>query len=493
MTISAMNTLYVEYLEKVTDANGELIHVTQKIHDLTLQLNALCLERHEVSKTVAGLNIEILRNRYPDKFLHAQETVDTLTHQIEAGERQLMTCLIQRADKYLEKQMLQIKANLFANEAYICHSAVYHILKGMLNKSRIPLSKQTVMGSALQQIGFRLLHADELRKANKAEEEIAYYCAKYGKRVFDLLFNNTENVKLTPFLDEQIEALVKNPEVAPLKILPHLKAIELQSHFKHLFTREEYHLLNSEVKIIAFVKRVGTIPETDKAKKTLELLKERLYLINQEAYPDKEKITAEQMRNFVKTTENRLFKSIATKLMAAVYITKLDLSKGYLWGQVKTTPSSLFFSTSLSQPTAATNIPMTTTQPKRVWMPEASRDILYPILDKLSGILKLEGFSMAMPPEKFQAKISPTGWQLYSLPAKDEHWAVLNFVYEVQADAVIEAINTSGTDLKTQKMKSGEAHAVVFQFSGNITPVILQNKIDKIIAQLQTISRKFNL
>lgn len=124
--------------------------------------------------------------------------------------------------------------------------------------------------------------------------------------------------------------------------------------------------------------------------------------------------------------------------------------------------------------------------PPRTWMPETLRKCLYPILDELSGKLHSLGISMVMPAARFQAKSSITGWQLFSITGKDEHWAVLNLAHEQDVDNLMAAINQSKAQLSTKKMKSDPAYAIVIAFS---TQIALRSEIEKIIPSIRAFSR----
>lgn len=125
-----------------------------------------------------------------------------------------------------------------------------------------------------------------------------------------------------------------------------------------------------------------------------------------------------------------------------------------------------------------------TPTPARKWMAESLRDSLYPLLDQLSAVLHLLNVQIMKPESRFNQKISRTGWQLYSITGKDEHWAVLNFKQEVQADNLVEAIQRSGAQVLTKKMKSGAVHAVVIVFSNNIS---LSTQLVKMISHIRTL------
>lgn len=301
MRISAMNQLYGEYLDKEADIYSEVNNLKQKTQDLIVHLETLY-----------------------------QRTSEVPHQKIEEMEQQLRNYLTQAADKRLERQRLEIITNLFAHQAYVGYSAIDHVVKGMFGKEKFTLSKQTVMGSALQQIGFRMQLADYLRRNHKTESEIAYYCAKYGQRVFDLLFNDGTHKREVSLSEEQIDMLTHGEASHTLEILPHLKAMRLQPVLRDLFTPAEYHLINSEVQITQ-VKKESTVTTPDTLQETMVLLRKRMHTIDKESYPDQNKITEESMQAFARTSERELFKSLAAKLIAAVYIAKFN-DQGHLWG-----------------------------------------------------------------------------------------------------------------------------------------------------------------
>ena len=294
----------VDYLEKATDVNNEIIDLKQKNCELVTQLTGLYQECDKLKQQLDFIGKEIAES------LKKQSII--LVEQIEDLENQLQSSLKQRADKLIAKQALYIKAYLFANEAYVNRSAVYHVVKGLQRKENVRISKQTLMGSGLQQIGFHFLHSDKLRHEKKSEGEIAYLNAKYGCRVFDLIFNNGEDpARQAPYSDENIESLVKNGNT--LKILYRLKTPELQTNSHHFFSRVEYHLLNSDMKLITQIKGATNILDGEKPARALEIVKDRMHLIDGMNYPDKLIINEEDIQAFVKITERNFFKSIAPK------------------------------------------------------------------------------------------------------------------------------------------------------------------------------------
>jgi hypothetical protein len=94
-----------------------------------------------------------------------------------------------------------------------------------------------------------------------------------------------------------------------------------------------------------------------------------------------------------------------------------------------------------------------------------------------------------MPELRFRHKISSTGWQLYSIIGKDEHWAVLNLTQELQAYKLVEAIQKSRAQVQAKKMNSDLAHAVVIIFTNNIS---LSAEVDKIIPPIRTLFSSSN-
>lgn len=102
---------------------------------------------------------------------------------------------------------------------------------------------------------------------------------------------------------------------------------------------------------------------------------------------------------------------------------------------------------------------------KRVWMAEPLRKELFSVFDALASEFSLLGTQSVKPALKFFNKISPVGWQFYSLPERKEHWAAINIDREDCIDKLVQAINESGAKIRANKMKSGTAHVLVIKFS----------------------------
>ena len=95
------------------------------------------------------------------RLLKFQKELTAYREQSLTLHRKLESALKSLAKLYNEQQASQIRANLFAQEAYINRASVYHVVAWMqsaVDDLRINF-KQVVMGSILQQIGFRLLHS----------------------------------------------------------------------------------------------------------------------------------------------------------------------------------------------------------------------------------------------------------------------------------------------------------------------------------------------
>jgi hypothetical protein len=220
----------------------------------------------------------------------------------------LRQSIIKTAELQVEHQHHQILASTFANEAYVCRSAVYHVVNGQSGVSNLPISQQTLLGSALQQVGFKLLHSKGLTHKNYPSEEVAYYTAKYGQRLFNLIFGG-RNEELEEGI---IKRLAQGKKGKNLPKFTYLKSKQVRHNAYSTFKKEELALLNDQAKIIHRIKSDPTILDAEKPRKTFELIP--------------------QLLSFSSETEKRLYLSISAKLIGLVCASRLK-QKGYLWGQ----------------------------------------------------------------------------------------------------------------------------------------------------------------
>lgn len=283
MQISAMNALYVRYLEETTTVNGEILGLKTYVKE------ALLKDQREPS---TRQDIENLK-----KFF----------------------IIIARLKN--KKQALRVKAHTFANGGYVNRSAIYHIVKGMQEGVHVRVSEQTLLGSALHQIGFRVLYAKEQRAKGKTEGEIFYSNGKYGARVFDLIF--------ACHRDEVDEAPIESCEM----ILHHLKSANIKPVLNRLFSRDELLFLKYEMNLVTSIKR-SSIPESERPLRAHKLLGERLHAMKGERFGSNYEATDSDITQFACQDEEPLLLSMASKLIVVVYLSQLT-RKNAIWGGLR--------------------------------------------------------------------------------------------------------------------------------------------------------------
>ena len=303
--IVALNRLYVEYLEKMTTLNGEILSLKAQNKNILNQIEPIS----------QALNNE------EEKLRHLKEKPDLFESIIKETERkiseqrkdqELKTKIlkdnhIKLANLELKKLQMRYQAHTFASEGYVGRSAVYHVVIGMQQGNAAIMTEQTLLCSALEQIGFKLLHSQGLGKRGGKSGEVAYKTAKYGQRVHHLLFKESK------IEDEQIRAVFKNLRYY-FEMFFRLKSEVIKSSLLRVFALEELLLLNLHSKIVNTIKNNPKIPEQEKYKETEK------FLNNEPRY-----------------NEEDVFLSIAAKLMAVIYLSKFERKTG-LWGEVSIKP-----------------------------------------------------------------------------------------------------------------------------------------------------------
>lgn len=191
-----------------------------------------------------------------------------------------------KAEAAVQVQHSQIQANLFAHEAYIGKSPVVHVVQGMQKGESANLSPDTIVGSIVHQIGFRLEHE------GRAEDT-----AKYIFRVADLLFGQLA----APLTETQLDSLAANPS----GLLPGLGDHGVR------FTRDELALVNSEVKLFREIKKNPNFSPIQKREATRALLLERASQLGVKGE------TPEATLSLLATRERDLLSSIASRVMVA--------------------------------------------------------------------------------------------------------------------------------------------------------------------------------
>ena len=239
--IVARNRLYVTVLEDCSDLKEKLI--------------VLKKERKQIEKM---LNLK--------SYL-----LDKQKNELHHQEYQILKTSLQNNIKCKAKILIkihyqQILANTFANEAYVCRSAIYHVVN---SQSRKPtqISEQTLLGSSLQQVGFKILHGRELATKN-TQEEVAYLTAKYGQRIFNLVFSGQEQYVDDSQLLQSTKGIVGNI----YKIFDYLKSEKLKKNLYKQLSENELILLNFQAKVVSVIKVNSQIPDVEKPTLTKEML-----------------------------------------------------------------------------------------------------------------------------------------------------------------------------------------------------------------------------
>ncbi|KIC73615.1 hypothetical protein DB42_BV00020 [Neochlamydia sp. EPS4] len=316
ITIAALNRLYVEHLEKCTECYEKILVLKSERKHL---INTLEAKKQALDKKLADLK-KLDHNSDDEDIQELIEIKQKNCAVLEESCRKLKDSLrqniIKTAQLQTEHQGYQILASTFANEAYVCRSAVYHVVNGQSGAADLPISQQTLLGSALQQVGFKLLHSKELMHKGYSSEEVAYYTAKYGQRLFNLIFSG-RNAELD---DGIIKRLAQGKKGKDLPKFTYLKAKQVRHNAYSTFKQKELALLNDQAKIIQRIKSNPTILDAEKPRKTLELIQQLRALSTEE----------EKTRYFEQ--EKELYLSISAKLIGLVCASRLE-QKGYLWGK----------------------------------------------------------------------------------------------------------------------------------------------------------------
>ena len=247
-----------------------------------LQLDAFKTEVMAIDKKIDAVAAEITELQNVLAATGSAVAQDALNKGIEekkttlAELREAVPTLCQAHD-YLEKvkslatawnqlQEAQIRANLFANEAYINYSALYHTVHWQQSGDtdlRID-RRQVVMGSLLQQIGFRLLHAKAFRQVGLSEGAILYRVAKYEQRMADMFYGDS-----THWFGDRLFKPSPEEDVILRRLKSQVKADRFNDHL--------FPLLNRGTRLIRAVKKNIEIAPADKARKAY-LLAFRDYL-----------------------------------------------------------------------------------------------------------------------------------------------------------------------------------------------------------------------
>ncbi len=300
LEVAALNRLYFTHLEIMTDCNDAILKLKHENKDLHESLEPLKRKLEQEERKLQKFKKD---PDFADDVPEQDRKCAALRQQYEAKVQRLKANILQEFDLEIKKLEARYQAHTFANEAYVCRSAVYHVVKGEQEGGKIEVNQQTLLGSVLQQTGFKLLHSQELLKRQKEQKnvgEAAYRTAKYGKRVHQLIF---EKQNIT---DREISAQYKSKR---LSLFPKLKSPMARTAALELFSLEDLLFLNVEAKIIAEIKSNAGISEVDKYAQTERLLGESGFR------PQK-------------------LLEIASKVLAITYLSRFESKPGreLLWG-----------------------------------------------------------------------------------------------------------------------------------------------------------------
>ena len=231
------------------------------------------------------------------------------------------------------QQELQIQANLFAYEGYVNRSAVYHVVDWIQSAGKLPIAKQqVVVGSILQQVGFRLLHSFVYRAQGLSEGEIAYRVAKYGERVAEMFFGE---------LDTEWKKVVNNDQLMQLEVL---RRLQQEPSFKGKLEKALLKIVNEDARFVKEIKKNEYIPIHLKGQKALELIQENIYRFHNPSRKD----VSENDRNSVDKKKIEMWRNDnqkqlmagAVKTLMFAYQARLTKTQGYLWGEGYCKPES---------------------------------------------------------------------------------------------------------------------------------------------------------
>ncbi|MGD9152187.1 MAG: hypothetical protein PVG30_00805 [Gammaproteobacteria bacterium] len=334
--VLAMNKLYVEYLNEIPQLNEEInkllseeakyISKIQESERILSDLNYSVKEFDEMTSE------KIKRGKFKNIISDTVTKRDTAKKTHEDNLEEYKKYLLKISDLQNKKQRALIKANMFANEAYVNRSAVIHVVKGLQSHDKGQTSKQVIVCSALQQIGLKLLHAKKQRKEGLCEATIAYKNDKYLSRVNHLFFNDDKEVLNT----DKLKNIVNNRKISSLgnkiMVLSLLsakgkdknKGAVKNRHFR--YDIYDYYLLNSAVEMIRKVKKNENILYHNKNAAARKILYKRVKFMY-----DQKKIKNCKINNF-KVFEIAKLIRMAAKLIADGYDAKIIEKKGS-WGE----------------------------------------------------------------------------------------------------------------------------------------------------------------
>lgn len=388
ISVSTLNDLYVVHLKQVITINNEISLQKNKIQLLKKSVESQLQSSEEARAGLKELEAINSENKFVKEIITtAQQKCAERQELYTSAVKELTAALRQLAKLKNQKQDTQIRARLFANEAYINRSAPYHVVTGMQSNTPITMTIHVLIGSLLQQLGFRLLHSEEQRKEGASEGEIANKNSKYGQRMADVVFGQSKQ----SYADEEVEAIGEFNSL--LTILPALSTANV--HFDRFMGKAECQLLNSEVRMVTAVRKADSIREADKGNKAAELLALRAQTITENPING---ASNDALKQYTTGKEKELFLSIGQKALAAGFFAKVK--KGALWGEARKgaspalTPSASPATPKAAATTASPTIPKTTSPYART--PDAQAAIASPSPSPLSFALQPANIGVAL-------------------------------------------------------------------------------------------------
>ncbi|MFN7098271.1 MAG: hypothetical protein ACK4PR_12055, partial [Gammaproteobacteria bacterium] len=311
--------------EKLDNGNEELKKIDKDIEDI----------RKELSQVPANLTLVIETSINQLK----RRRIEVYTQKIEPHKRGYCDCLRELSQALLAQQKAIIISCLFAHEAYINYGAVYHTVEWQQSANtdlRID-RRLIVLGSLLQQIGFRLLHAKHYAEQGAPINEVSYRVSKYEQRIADMIWGP----QLRWFDDEFFDKTRTQNVLSRLKPLYPINP--------NVFNEKLYILLNRGIKLVK-IKKDNNIQVYEKGEKAFfECLKH--YLTEEEGMPihsmnDQDILalcTAERKgRLMYRLTrlDSKQLTNVVQKIILLVLEVKLDVATDK-WSKTKHTPNNI--------------------------------------------------------------------------------------------------------------------------------------------------------
>lgn len=298
MLVSAANDLYSFYLYRLSSY------------------------RNKISKFLESLDIEI--QKLSEILSHKKPYfLGCFAPNITKFLTKVMAMLQHLADMQIYEQKLLYKSLTYSNKAYTNKSAKIHVVKGMQDKIDVQINCLVTVGSILQQIGFKYVHARELEEKNKSLAEKIYLTAKYGYRIYNLYLSQITESKQS-FLD--IVRLDRNISISSINKIFEKNALDnfivlpalFNTNFKHKIgvfcSKNEIILLNSEADIINNVKKTS-LSEKTKLQETMNIIKKRMNLLYPNIYSNTNTISENDIQHYVNNVEKDLFLNISINII----------------------------------------------------------------------------------------------------------------------------------------------------------------------------------